>query len=140
MTDAERVLWEAYLEKKAKNPPATPALMISEKDWQEQVEQIAVMNAWKKYHTWNSKHSDPDFPDLIMLKGKRQVVAELKKEGEEPSAGQIDWLASFWETGAEVFVWHPSDLDYVVKVLQSDDRYALDLRGGIKWRGKKDGD
>ena len=96
---------------------ATVAL-IPEKQWQENVEQMANFFRWKKYHTLDSRGADPDFPDLILLRGRRQVVAELKRDGESPTDGQAEWLRAFAAAGAETYVWHPADIMQVAKVLR----------------------
>jgi hypothetical protein len=44
---------------------------ILEKHWQEQVEHIASLFGWRKYHTLDSRGSDEDFPDLVLLRGGR---------------------------------------------------------------------
>jgi hypothetical protein len=91
---------------------------ILEKHWQEQVEQVASLFGWKKYHTLDSRRSDEDFPDLVLLRGRRQVVAELKRDGESARPGQIAWLEAFKAVGAETYVWRPSDFDLVSRILR----------------------
>lgn len=101
--------------------------MISEKHWQQSVKDLARMLGWKTYHTLNSKGSDPDFPDLVMARRRsgltpslkpRLIVAELKREGENPTPGQMEWLKFFADIGAETYIWRPSDLELVKKVLR----------------------
>lgn len=100
-------------------PRKNPIPTVSEKDWQAQVEQLAEIFGWRKYHTRWSTGSEEGFPDLIMVRKGRLIVAELKKEGESPTYEQEGWLGAFREVlGAEVFVWRPSDLDHVTKVLR----------------------
>ena len=97
---------------------------ILEKDWQQQVKDLARMLGWKTYHTLRSKGSDPGFPDLVMARSNfrrtmtRLIVAELKREGENPTAGQQEWLNFFKDISAEVYVWRPSDLEEVKRVLR----------------------
>ena len=115
-----REVWTRFVKGGMNARAAVNALL--ENDWQEQVEQLAGVYGWKKYHTRDSRGSDEDFPDLLMLRsnadGARLVVAELKREGENPSNGQKDWLELFSAVGAETFVWRPSDLPTVAKVLR----------------------
>jgi len=89
-----------------------------EAEWHRQVEQIAGLCRWTKYHTRDSRGSDEGFPDLILLRPPRWVVAELKKMGEDPTAEQLEWLRLFAACGAETFVWRPSDFDQVSTVLR----------------------
>lgn len=92
---------------------------VSEKQWQQQVEDIAGWGKWIFYHTWNSRHSASGFLDLILLRHTRMVVAELKRERGKETLDQKVWLEAFRSIpGAEVFVWRPSDIDEVIKVLK----------------------
>lgn len=58
------------------------------------------------------------FPDLILLRGPRLVVAELKQKGKKPTAAQKEWLDR-WKAVpcAEVYVWRPDDLDDALEIL-----------------------
>lgn len=49
------------------------------------------------------------FPDLVMVRGGRQIVAELKRQGKKPTLQQILWLRAFEAAGAEAYFWRPSD-------------------------------
>jgi hypothetical protein len=100
-------------------------LSLTEGDLLSQIRQMAEFHGWSEvYHTLNSRGSDEGFPDLVMLKDGRQVVAELKvqdlKKG-RVSAGQERWLNGFRKVpGCEVFVWRPSDRDEADSVLAGD--------------------
>lgn len=83
---------------------------MKEAELQEQVRQIALASDWIFYHTWNSRKSSPGFPDCVMLRGDRMVVAELKREGKKPTPAQQEWLSAFREVTDEVYIWRPSDL------------------------------
>lgn len=47
------------------------------------------------------------FPDLILLRGKRCVVLELKTEGGVLEEEQADWLAAFEAAGIERRIFYP---------------------------------
>lgn len=49
------------------------------------------------------------FPDLILLRGDRLIVAELKSEAGSVAEEQEAWLGAFREAGALVAVWRPRD-------------------------------
>ncbi len=93
-------------------------MKIPEKDLQGQVEHLLRLFCWRYYHTWNSRRSVEGFPDLIALRRDRGLVAELKKEGEEPTPEQQNWLDEFEEAGFEVYVWRPADIERAAKVLR----------------------
>ncbi len=93
---------------------------MKEKEWQAQVVELAQRFGYDFiYHTWNSRHSPAGFPDLIILKDGRMVVAELKREGENLSAEQYFWLLEFAHIPhAVVYVWWPRDWDEVTELLR----------------------
>lgn len=92
---------------------------ISEKDFQQQIIDTAKLLGWKKiYHTWNSKRSASGFPDLIMARDGIIIFAELKREGEDPTPAQREWLEELAKCEhVKVFIWKPSIWDEIVKVL-----------------------
>ena len=72
-------------------------LKMSEGELQAAVIQFAELHRWRLYHVAKVKkqlrsHTSEGFPDLVMLRGKRQVAAELKREGERPD-GQAAGVA-----------------------------------------------
>lgn len=89
-----------------------------EDPFQARVIALAELCGFRVYHTHDSRGSQEGFPDLVMIRGPRQIVAELKREGEKPTPEQLAWLYAFGGCGAEVFVWRPSDWDEVVRVLE----------------------
>ena len=96
----------------------TGKLPITEKDLQRQVEDLLKRFKWNYYHTWNSRHSVPGFPDVIALRRGRCLAVELKKEDEMPTPEQVDWLGAFSEVAFEVHVWRPSDFEKIVEILK----------------------
>ena len=83
---------------------------ITEKDWRQVVVEYARLNGWLAYFTWRSDHSPVGFPDLVLVRAGRLVVAELKREGRKPTPAQADWLAALAGVpGVEVALWQPSD-------------------------------
>ena len=92
---------------------------ISEKQFESQVKDLARTFNWFYYHTWRSIHSPAGFPDVVMIRDKRIVVAELKSEKGKVSPEQEEWLAVFRATGlTEVYLWRPSMFDEILEVLK----------------------
>ncbi len=58
------------------------------------------------------------FPDYLALRTCRILVAELKGEEGKTTPEQDAWLAAWAETGAEVYLWRPSDFDAILEVLR----------------------
>jgi hypothetical protein len=92
------------------------AVEISEKEWQAQVIQLATMWGWKHYFTYRSKRSPTGFPDLTLARD-RVIWAELKAGRGRPTPAQLEWLEALEAAGGEVYLWRPSDLDEVGRVL-----------------------
>lgn len=58
------------------------------------------------------------FPDLLLIRPPRLIVAELKLAGKWPSQEQDEWLKAFqFCPGVDAFVWRPSDWEELKKVL-----------------------
>jgi hypothetical protein len=53
------------------------------------------------------------WPDLVLCKPPRLIFAELKREGEEPTADQIAWLDAFAAIEVvETYLWTTSEEDW----------------------------
>lgn len=65
---------------------------------------------WMHFHTYDSRRSNPGFPDIIAVKPGRLLVIELKAERGRLTGEQELWLHELKLAGAEPHVWHPSDL------------------------------
>ncbi len=91
---------------------------ISEKAFMRQIVQLAGLCGWFVYHTHDSRRSTKGFPDILLLKGPRIVVAELKVGRNKLTPEQESWLAAFrLVPGAEVFEWRETDWDLIERVL-----------------------
>lgn len=49
------------------------------------------------------------FPDLLMLRNGRLLVAELKSETGKVAKRQEEWLEAFYWADAETVTWRPAD-------------------------------
>ncbi len=92
-----------------------------EKEWDYQLfnskKGLAPMLGWRLcYHTLRSKGSQSGFPDRVLVR-ERVIFAELKREKGVPTPAQVDWLNGLAAAGAEVYLWKPSDLDEIGKIL-----------------------
>lgn len=71
---------------------------ITEKQFMGQVIQLAKLFGWLIYHTHDSRRSVAGFPDLILLRGGRLLVVELKVGKNRATADQQAWLREFSKT------------------------------------------
>lgn len=97
----------------------TTVLKVTEKAWQQTVVDYAQVMGWRVYHTFDSRRSAEGFPDLVMVRRGRVVVAELKAENGRVSTAQAEWLADLAEAlPGCVTVWRPSDWPEVERALR----------------------
>lgn len=108
---------------------ATPADEVTREDllrfqteavFQSHVTTFAKQMGWMVYHTHNSQRSEPGFPDLVMIRPPRVVVAELKRVTGKVTPDQEKWLAAFRRIEHlkdSVFVWRPTDWPAIETVL-----------------------
>jgi hypothetical protein len=103
-------------------------MRISEKDFRQQVVDLAHLLGYMVYFTWGSFHSPKGFPDLVLVhpKYKRVIFAELKTETGKLTECQEQWLTALEACGQEVYVWRPRDLDGIVSLLRLDARRTKD--------------
>jgi hypothetical protein len=102
---------------------------VSEDDLLAFVIDLARQRGWLTYHTRFSRGSDAGFPDLVLLRPPRLVLAELKRDGKNPTPAQGQWLGELEQValalelehggraGLEVYIWRPADQDEIQRVL-----------------------
>ena len=92
---------------------------INEREFQQQVIDLAHIFHWRVYHTWMSIHSAGGFPDLTLARGNRLIFAEIKSEKGRLTLAQAEWLEILKATGkCEVYVWMPSDWPEITEILK----------------------
>ena len=91
---------------------------LSERDFQRQVVELAELQGWRVYHTYDSRRSNPGFPDLALVRPPRVIFAELKRERGRVTAAQREWAQALRAClGVEYYLWRPSDWDEIVEVI-----------------------
>lgn len=88
-----------------------------EKDFQEWVVAYARSRKWLVFSTWNSQHSPAGEPDLRLVR-ERVIWAELKSMKGKASPLQQEAIDRLRQSGAEVYLWRPSDREEIERVLQ----------------------
>lgn len=66
--------------------------VITEKRWQAQVVALLRHAGWWTYHTFDSRRSDPGFPDIVAIRDNRMLAIELKTVRGKPTSEQLAWL------------------------------------------------
>ena len=92
----------------------------SEAEFQRAIVDLATLHGWEHYHTHDSRRSNAGLPDLLLWRGPRLIVAELKidrrrRDGRldrnKTTAEQRAMLARFEAVGAEAVLWRPVAYD-----------------------------
>jgi hypothetical protein len=111
--------------------PATPLHEVLERDWDRQLfaagrkPGLATTLGWTSHWTFNSKGSAHGFPDRTLAR-ERIIFVELKRDltgrasedrNRQPSEQQREWLDRLAAAGGEVYLWRPSDLDEIARIL-----------------------
>lgn len=87
---------------------------------------LAVFTGWRCYHPPDNRPSRntgrvqavaPGFPDWTLVRAPRLVFAELKAEKGRVRPEQIEWLDELRATGAEAYLWRPSDWKTIERLL-----------------------
>ena len=92
-----------------------------ESELKSKVRELAIRLGWEYYHTNDSRRSEAGFPDLVLVKNKRLIFAELKRQNKDPTTEQKKWLFKLIiSDSCEVYVWKPSDWnnDTILNVLK----------------------
>lgn len=93
---------------------------MSETQLQSAIIEMAKLFGWLYYHTYDSRRSASGFPDLVLVRGRRLIFAELKSDTGTVSPAQRDWIGALrgarcdWPTCRsatpfEVYIWRPDD-------------------------------
>ena len=90
---------------------------MTEKELATAIEKLLKFNGWTWYHTYDSRRSNPGFPDYVAVRPGRLLFIELKSPEGRLSPDQVTWIAGLESAGQTVHVWRPSDLTEAADVL-----------------------
>ena len=101
---------------------------ISEKAFQQQLNEMATLLGYLCFHTYDSRRSiGGGFPDLVLVRPatskhtSRVIFAELKTQKGRVSKAQQEWLQALsTREGIEVYIWRPADIDTIIEILQRE--------------------
>ncbi len=98
----------------------TAVVRVTERQLQAQVVQLAQLNGWRCYHTFDSRRSTPGFPDLVLVRPPRCLFVELKTTAGRLRPEQRSWLEALAEVerAPEVFLWRPADFGDIQSTLR----------------------
>lgn len=100
----------------------------TEKEFKSWVIDAARLTGWRYAHFLMAKtkrgwrtpqEGDLGFPDMVLLKPPRLILAELKVPPNRPSDGQQEWLAQLDRVpGVESYLWMPADRERILDTLR----------------------
>lgn len=83
--------------------------LLTEKAWQQLIVDFARVHGWWIHHHFDSRRSEPGWPDLVLLRNGEALFVECKREDGKLSAAQAYVLDLLEAAGCEAHVWRPSD-------------------------------
>lgn len=86
---------------------------MRESQFQEQVVELATLYGWKHFHVYDSRRTDPGWPDLILVRVPELLAVELKTQRGRLSPAQEQWIHDLMDCGIETYVWRPSHFDAI---------------------------
>lgn len=99
-----------------------------ERSFTRQVIDLARLMGWRVAHFraalsargWRTpvQGDGVGFPDLIMVRYQRLIVAELKVGRRRPTPEQHAWIEAFRSAGVAAYIWRPCDWDDIVRILK----------------------
>ena len=83
---------------------------MTEKEFLAAVTELAGYTGLLVYHTYDSRRSDPGFPDLVLAGGRGVIFAELKTDHGELSTAQVTWKWRLLAGHCNWRLWRPRHL------------------------------
>jgi hypothetical protein len=99
------------------------ASIMKEKEWMQEIIQIARWLNYLAYHTYDSRRSEFGYPDLTLCRlppRPRFVLIEAKTEKGRLTPSQKTWLEGAQAAGIEAYIFRPSDRDRLIEILKRD--------------------
>lgn len=94
---------------------------LTEKQFQARVIELARLTGHLVFHTYDSRRSEPGFPDLVIVKPGLflPLFVELKATGGKLSEAQKKWRQVLWKCpGADYRHWFPVDWPEIEETLK----------------------
>lgn len=101
---------------------------MTESEFLAQIIHLGHLRGWRVHHTraaWSSKgyrtpiQGDPGFPDLVMVRPPRVIIAEIKTDRGELSPAQREWVLDLYGCrSVESYLWKPCMWEEIDKVLE----------------------
>lgn len=83
--------------------------LMTEKEWQSLIVEHARLHGWSAYHQFDSRRSQPGWPDLVLIRPPELLMVELKSANGKITPEQADTLVALAACGVETAIWRPCD-------------------------------
>jgi hypothetical protein len=94
---------------------------LTEAEFQGMIVERARVRGWLVYHVYDSRRSSAGFPDLVMVRAGKLVLAEVKTAKGRLSPAQAAWFAALSavedQPRVTVAVWRPEDWSAVCDLI-----------------------
>jgi len=101
----------------------------TEREFMQQVADLARLHGWRVAHFRPGRTADggwrtacqfdaAGFPDLLLIRDDRLIVAEVKVGRGKLTPEQNEWLRAFGGCGATACVWRLEDWQEIVELLE----------------------
>ena len=112
-------------------PNTLIAANMTERELQNNVVAMARALGWMPYHTFDSRRSEPGYPDLTLVHADtgRVIWAELKTAKGRLRPAQVEWLGALREVardrGLEVYCFRSMDwIDGTIEAILRGEKVA----------------
>ena len=85
----------------------------TEAGFQQAIVELAELHGWYVYHTHDSRRSQAGWPDLVLLRSPRIIIAEVKTAKGRLTFAQRAVLQMLDDCGIETHVWRPADWECI---------------------------
>ena len=93
-------------------------MLVTEKQLQGLVIEAALIAGWLAFHAYDSRRSQPGFPDLVLVRGSEALFVELKSAHGRLSVDQREWIEALAGVEhVEAMVVRPDGADDLVERL-----------------------
>ena len=94
---------------------------MREADFQRLIVEAAGYLGYAVYHTFDSRRSNPGWPDLVLLKQGHMICLEVKTERGRVRPEQVVWIAELDQVpGVTAMIVRPSQWDQVEALLKGE--------------------
>ena len=94
---------------------------MSEAEFMASVVDAAQKLSWRCFHDYDSRRSNPGWPDLVCVRDGKLLALELKAKKGRVRPGQIEWIAELADVpGVTALIARPDDWDQVLALLRGD--------------------